>query len=152
MPRKLKNWLKSYVEYTQFNEAPDIFHFCTGISTIAAVLKRRVWTDHKYYKWFPNFYIVFVAPPGVIQKTSTIGIGESLLMEIPGIKLGPQSLTWQSLTKSLADAKENVQIIQPGKEQDLEDISWMPMCCLTFFIGEFGTLFDPSNKDLIDVL
>ncbi len=153
MARKLKNWLKSYVAHTQINETPDIFHFCTGISTIASVLKRKVWIDQKIFKWFPNFYIVFVAPPGIVSKTTSIGIGERMLTQVPGVTIGPESLTWQAFVQTLADSKEHVEIKEIGKaSDDLVDQMWMPMCCVTFFVGEFGTLFDASNKDLIDVL
>ena len=39
--RRLGDWLKSYMAYTSPLEAPDDFHFWTGVSTIAGALRRR---------------------------------------------------------------------------------------------------------------
>jgi len=65
--RLLENWLKSYMHYSSFSEAPDKMHFWVGVSTIAGALRRRVWIDQGYFQWTPNFYIVFVSPPGIVS-------------------------------------------------------------------------------------
>jgi hypothetical protein len=47
-------------------------------STLAGALRRRVWLDQAYFRWHPNFYIVLVAPPGIVSKSTTAGVGMSL--------------------------------------------------------------------------
>ena len=71
MPRHFPDWLSAYVEYTSFSEAPRRMHFWAGVSAIAGALRRRVWFDQFYFQWHPNLYIVFVAPPGIVSKSTT---------------------------------------------------------------------------------
>jgi len=79
-------------------------HFWTGVSTLAGALRRKVWVDMGYFKWFPNFYIILVAPPGIVSKSTTAGIGMSLLRQVPDIQFGPDVITWQALVQSFAES------------------------------------------------
>ena len=124
-------------------EAPKSFHFWTGVSTIAAALRRKVWFDQVYYKWSPNFYIILVAPPGISTKSSAINIGMSMLDDIQGIKRGADALTWQSLVQSMEGAVEMIQV---------ENGEFLAISCLTFSASELGVLLDPDDKMMINVL
>jgi hypothetical protein len=141
--RILPNWLKAYMEFSQHSEAPDKFHFWTGVSTIAGALRRRVWIDQGYFQWTPNFYIIFVAPPGIVSKSTTLSIGMKLLKDIPGIKFGPDAVTWQALTQSLAESTEAV--LMP-------DQNFHSMSCVTIASSEFGTFLNPNDREMVDVL
>lgn len=142
MARILKNWIEGYVEYTKHLEAPDSFHMWAAIGTIAGALRGKCWIDMGYFKWKPNFFIVFVAPPGVVSKSTTIGVGVSMLREIPGIHFGPDSATWQALTNSFAESTEMVELAGGG----------VPMSAITISASELGTFLDPTNREMIDVL
>ena len=143
MARHFEDWLAEYVSYNSFNEAPDHFHFWTGVSTIAAALRRRVWLDMGYFQWTPNFYIILVAPPGVATKSTTIGTGQRFLLNMPDIHIGPQSLTWQALLAELSDVAEGV---------PLEDGTIHTMSAVSFFLSELGTCMNFGDKQLIDTL
>jgi len=147
MARHFKSWLGAYLTFTKYSEAPGDFHFWTGVSTIAGALRRRVWIDQRHFEWTPNFYIVFVAPPGIATKSTTIGIGHGLLREVEGVNFGPASATWQALTESIASAAELVPLT-PG---DFEGEVY-PMSCITLGVSELGTLMDMDNPQLINVL
>lgn len=144
MPRKLKDWITGYTKYSQFSESPDSFHFWTAVATLAGALRRRVWIDQVYFQWSPNFYLVFVAPPGVAGKTTTMNIGMSMLKKIPDVKFGPDAITWQALVASLADAAREE--INPATGEHIQ------MSCLTIAAGEFGTLLNPQDREMVDVL
>ncbi len=106
--RTHKDWLRAYVEFNQFNETPDHFHFWVGVPVIAGALRRKVWVDMGYFQWTPNFYIILVAPPGIVGKSTSLGIGQSILSEVEGIHFGPAAMTWQALIPELASHKEAV--------------------------------------------
>lgn len=142
--RLVGNWLKSYMEYSQYSEAPDKMHFWVGVSTIAGALRRRVWLDMKYFQWTPNFYIILVAPPGIVSKSTTLSIGMRLLRQIEGVKFGPDAVTWQALVQSLVEANELV--LMPDNE------TYIGMSCITIASSEFGTFFDPNDRSMVDVL
>lgn len=147
MKRFLDDWLKSYLEYTSHSEAPETLHFWTGVSTIASALKRRVWIDQKYFEWTPNFYIIFVAPPGVATKSTTIGVGTSMLREVDGINFGPDSGTWQAIGKSLQESLELIPELPGNLEGEMQEMS-----CITCTPGELGTFLDFQDRKLVDTL
>lgn len=129
--------------YTAHSEAPDKMHFWVGVSTIAGALRRRVWIDQGYFQWLANFYIILVAPPGIVSKSTTLSIGMNLLRQIEAIKFGPDAVTWQALTMGLAEANEQVL---------MDDGIYTPMSCLTIASSELGVFFNPNDRELVDVL
>ena len=143
MARKLKNWIVGYTEYTEQSESPNSFHFWTAVFTVAGALRRQVWIEERYFQWTPNFYIVLVGPPGVAAKSTSIRIGVKLLEQIPGVNLGPQSMTWQALTKSLSESVEAV---------PMPDGKFHSMSCISIPVGELGTFLQPDDRNLVDVL
>lgn len=143
MARLLTNWLKEYMQYSSYSEAPDKMHFWVGVSTIAGALRRRVWIEEKYFQWTPNFYIILVAPPGIVSKSTTLSIGMNLLRQLEPIKFGPDAVTWQALIQSLAGATEMV---------PMPDGSFHAMSCVTIASSEFGTFLNPNDRDMINVL
>lgn len=148
--RLLGNWLTEYVRFNEISEAPPAFHFWVGVSTIAGALRRRVWNDQRVFQWTPNFYIVLVAPPGVVTKSTAIRIGTSMLKEIEGIHFGPASMTWHALTEALMEAKELMPA--PGEDPTSLEAEFIPMSCITCNVNELGTFLDPSDQKLVDVL
>ena len=140
--RKHKNWISAYLRYSQFSEAPEKFHFWTAVSVLAGAVRRKIWIDQKYFQWTPNFYIVFVAPPGIVSKSTTASIGMNLLKEIPEIHFGPDAVTWQSLVQSLGKSTETF----------LWNDLHYPMSAVTISSSEFGTFLNPQDREMVDVL
>jgi hypothetical protein len=141
--RRFPDWLKAFTDYASFGEAPISFYFWTGVSAVAGALRRRVWIDQGYFQWLPNFYIILVAPPGIVSKSTTASIGMNLLRRVPGIKFGPDVVTWQKLAQSLAQSLEMF---------DLGDGTMMPMSAVTIESSEFGTFLNPNDREMVDVL
>lgn len=141
--RNFDDWLKAYIEYAGSSEAPTKFHFWTGISVLAGALRRNVWINQGYFEWTPNFYIVFVAPPGIVSKSTTSAIGMDLLRQVPGIHFGPDSLTWQALAMSMAECTEMVQ---------MPDGLFHSMSAMTIASSEFGNLLNPNDREMVDLL
>jgi hypothetical protein len=147
MARKSTNWLKTYISYTRDSESPTSFHFWTGVSVLAGALRRRVWIDMKKFQWTPNFYIILVGPPGVAAKSTSISMGMNLLGKVPGVKFGPESMTWQALAKDLEEAIEHVPFVRPDGTKDL-----IAMSCLTIQVGELGTFLHIDDDQLMSFL
>lgn len=143
--RNFKNWLAAFVDYASVGEAPLPMYFWTGVSTVAGALRRRVWIDQGHFEWVPNFYIIFVADPGIVSKSTTANIGMNLLREVEGIHFGPQVITWQALVTSLAASTEMLEF-PPGT------LTFHPMSCITIAADEFGTLLNPNDRELVDIL
>lgn len=136
------DWLTAYLDYSSYSEAPRRMHFWAGVSAIAGALRRKVWIDQKFFKWFANMYIVLVAPPGIVSKSTTSAIAMSLLRGVPEIKFGPDVVTWPALVRAFAESKEAFQINE----------DWYPMSAMTLESSEFGNLVNPLDKEMVDLL
>lgn len=118
-------------------------YWWVGVSVIAGALKRRVYIDQYYFRWYPNFYVVLVAPPGVVSKSTTANIGMDLLKRVPGVLFGPNVVTWQALVQCLNKAQEEVEV-SPGHYET--------QACLTINSSELGNLLNPQDREMVDML
>lgn len=143
MSRALDHWLRSYLEYTRNLEAPSAFHFWSGVATISAALQGKCWIDMGFFKWKPNFFIIFVAPAGVVNKSTSIRVGTNLLKHVENVHFGPKSLTWQYITDALADST------QQFEDPEGNIIQTSSLHCEA---SELGTFLDPTNSYMIDML
>jgi hypothetical protein len=101
----MTDWIDDYMKMTKNSEPPDSYRLWTAISTIAAVLERKVWM-----KWqeliYPNMYIVLVGPPSA-RKSFAMGQGEDFLFKLKDkINLAPNSSTFPDLAQRLASSKK----------------------------------------------
>lgn len=144
--RKFSSWLDGYLEFTRPTEAPEAFNYWVAVWTLGGALRRKVFIDMGHFQWIPNFYVFLVAPPGIVNKSTCLNIGASMLRDIPGINFGPEALTWQALVESLGKSREEIPIQLNGEQM------FFPMSCVSISAGELGTLIEPRNRDMIDAL
>ena len=140
--RQFPNWIDAYLHYTRVSETPEKIHRWVAVGTLAGALRRRVWIDMGHFRWFPNFYIILVGPPGVIHKSTSVGIGERLLRHVKSVHFGPSATTWQATIKGLEAAHQEHWI----------NGEFCAMSCLTICSSELGSFLDPTDRAQIDVL
>lgn len=151
MPRNHANFLTAYCEaLTPRGEAPERFHFWTAVSTIAGCLRRRVYIDQGHFRHYPNFYICLVGPPGLIKKSTTINIGSNLLRDVPNVVIGADCSTWQAFVQEVAQAQD--MLAEGAPAADPLDTTFTVTSALTLAISEFGTFFDPDDRQMVNVL
>ena len=138
----MSNWLKTYAEYTKDSEAPSIFHLWSGISVIASVLERKVWTPLMYENIYPNMYIILVAPPGRCRKSSAMSIGTRLLDKIEGICISSERITPEALIQDL-EASESCFHIGHRVHGH---------CSLTAVSKELGTFLSVNPEGMLKLL
>jgi hypothetical protein len=142
--RHFDDWILAYCNYAGFSEAPRYMHFFTAVSTIASTLTRKVWINQVHFKWYPNFFIVLVAEPGIVSKSTTMDIGMKLLRQVPDIHFGPSVVTWQALVKRFTEAKSAFEF-PPGETK------FVIQSALTLAASEFGNLVNPTERETIDL-
>jgi hypothetical protein len=142
MSRKHQDWLTAFMDYASYGEAPRHMYFWAGVSAVAGALRRKVWIDQAYFKWYPNFYVILVAPPGIVSKSTTAGISMSLLRKVPGVNFGPDVVTWPALVSAFAEKAETFE--HKGE--------FHVMSALTLESSEFGNLLNPQDKEMVDLL
>ena len=117
-------------------------HFWAGVWAIAGVLRKKVWIDQIAFRWSPSFYIIFVAPPGIVSKSTTAGMADRFLRGIPGIKFGPDVVTWPALVGAFAESCEAFEYAG----------EYHPMSALNLIASELGNLIDPNDKGMVNLL
>jgi len=140
--RNYPDWITAFMDYASYGEAPRHMYFWSGVSAVAGVLRRKVWIEQAYFRWHPNFYIIIVAPPGIVSKSTTAGIAINLLKRVPGVRLGPSVVTMQALLGALSEVTEAFE----------HNGEYLPMSALTLESSEFGNLLNPHDKDMVDML
>lgn len=141
MPRINPNWIAAYLRFTSGSEAPEAFHLWTAIATLAGALQRKVYIDQKTFEWVPNFYIVLVGQAGLVTKSTSLRLGERLLRDVgKKIKFGSQSGSWQAMAEEIANSAQSTHFMKEG----------FTTCSVSYFVSEFGTFFDPTNREQID--
>jgi Protein of unknown function (DUF3987) len=142
-PRNFPNWLSAFIDYAQSGEAPLSMYFWTGVCSIAGALRRRVWIEQAYFQWIPNFYVILVAPPGIVAKSTTASVGMNLLRAVPGVKFGPDVVTWQALAQDFSNALQFV---------EMPDGLNHGMSSLVIESSELGTFLNPADREMVDFL
>jgi hypothetical protein len=150
MNRKYPDWIAAFVDlFDGRTEAPRRLLFWTAVATIAGALTRRVWIEEVIFRYYPNFYIIFVAPPGLLTKSTTISLGINLLKELDHIYLAPDNTTFPAFITNLAKHNSDIRETQ---ETDAADDLWVRQCAVTAAISEFGTFFKPEDEDMVNGL
>jgi hypothetical protein len=139
--RVFADWLPAFLKYADVVESPRLMHFWAGVAAISGALRRKVWIDMKRFQWTPNFYIIFVAPPGLVAKSTTADIGMELLKKVPGIKFGPDVITWPALVTAFSEATESFEY----------NGEYHPMSPLILVASELGNLINPQDRDMINL-
>jgi len=137
--RNFDDWLTAYVDYASFTEAPRRMHFFSGAVAVAGALRRKVWIEQYAFQWYPNLYVLLVAPPAIVSKSTTADLAIKLLRKVPGIQFGPDAITWQALVTSFAASAESFQV---GDQ-------WLKMSAITSCATELGNLLDPRDRQLV---
>lgn len=106
MARKLGNWLEGYLEYTDKTESPRLFNLWTGISCIAAALRKKIYFSLGRIRVYPNLYIVLVAEPGAARKTQAITYGRRIMSKLDSIILSADAITMQALLEDIENASQ----------------------------------------------
>jgi len=138
--RKLTNWLDSYIEYVDNTEPPVLFKVWAGLSTVAAVLKRRCSLKIGMNETFSNMFIMLVGPSGT-GKSRAIAPAKKLVTET-GIKLAAQKGSTEGLIRDIKNSAEEVN----------NNGVLLLHSSLSIMASEFSVFLKHQNNDLVDLL
>ena len=104
--RKLKNWLKSYIEWTSKSEPPEDFHFWCGVSALSTALGRGVKLDRGHYTLYPNTYIVLIAGSSKCRKSTAVRMSRMMIRDLElrnKIKVVKNSITPEEFIRVMGE-------------------------------------------------
>lgn len=96
-----EGFLAEYLEYNELNEGPELFHFWCGVTIAGCAIQRRAWFDKGYYKVYPNFFVILVAPSGRCRKTFTATVAIELVRQAGLIPVIAEKITPEALITAL---------------------------------------------------
>lgn len=147
MPKRiLSDWIETFLSYTENSEPPTSFRLWTAISTVAAVLQRKVsltWGSEVFY---PNLYVVLVGPSSS-RKGTAMNPALRMLRRI-GIKVASNAVTREALIKELNDAGFEPSALRVN----LETGTMTTHSSLTVFSKELTVFLGYKNLELMSNL
>lgn len=132
--RRCPDWINSYMQLMANTEPPDIFHRWCAVSCLAACLQRKCVLPWGRLRFYPNLYIILIAPPGRSRKgTAMEPVMKFLEQPSLNIHLAAESLTREQLIRELLNSQE----FTPDLDGKLVGHSSLTICNseLTVFLG-----------------
>jgi len=142
MGRRCKDFLETHLQYTAQAESPTSYHLWSGISVLAAAVRRQVWIDMGFFKLYPNMYIVLVGPPAA-RKGTAMDIAIKIASDISDINVSADSITREALIRAIASSETAV--TTPGGGVYVHS-------SVTIFSKELSVFLGSGNHDLLSLL
>lgn len=112
MPRILKNWIDSYMDFVFDTESPLTYHKWCAISAICSSIKRNIWMKRDF-KFHANQYIILVGPPAV-GKGAAINPMRDLVKQAGTVNFLPDRWTAERIIEKLAIGFTTPQVVTSG--------------------------------------
>jgi hypothetical protein len=135
MPRQLENWLTAYGDWTlPRSESPESMIIWAGLFAVSSAVKRHVYFPKRLmgsYSIYPNLYVIYVGPPGVVRKSTTAGYAEQLLHSVNEINLASTAMSASKLVEIMSETLDG---------------------SLSILASELGTFMNISKEEMYDLL
>jgi len=129
-------YLQKYLSFATNNEAPEIFHLWSGLSTISAAIGRRVKLVNGPFTFFPNLYCILVGDPGC-GKSTALQIAKRQVRAIKGLPMTAEAMTVQALTRWMSGTGLEAGVTSPcAKSFKRPDGSIEQFTQASIFVGE----------------
>jgi hypothetical protein len=136
--RKLKDWIKSYMDWTEDTEPARIFQKWTGLSIIAGALRKKVCLSLGRLRVYPNLYLVFVAEPGRARKTQAIDFGVSVMNDISELNMSADTTSKEALIQDMEDF---------GADEQMPDGTLFKHCSVNIISREFESFLGQKKEN-----
>lgn len=114
--RRTPCFIESFVEATSDLGIPAPFVKWAGIYAVAAALGRHVWGIDKKGIFYPNLFILLVAPPGS-GKTQTEDLLQPFFIDL-SFRIAPQHITKAAMMDEMRDCEVRRTDPETGKSLD----------------------------------
>jgi len=147
--RLLADWFNSYIEYTHGDpkdprsEPPINYHKWMSVVTIAAALQRKCRMQWGSITFYPNFYIILVAPAGQARKGTAMNFAKGFLDQLM-IPMSSDASSLQALIRRMSECTNT--------EEEADKGYFESHSSLTAFSPELTVFLGFANKELISNL
>lgn len=144
------SFIRDFMYFTRYHEAPEIFQLWSGLSALSALAGRRIWFDMGHFRYHPALYVVLVGPPGV-RKSTSMNVAKDIVMSVlgpdgkPVIPMSGDSTTAEAIKKDMFELGKRT-FIDPTTN---EEVIYSQMAC---FVTEFSQFLGSSDETMVDFL
>lgn len=136
--RILKDWIESYMLYTENTEPPLLYKKWVAVSTIAACLQRKCRLERGSLILYPNLYVVLVGRSGKCRKGTAMRSAITLLNAV-GVRLAADATTREALIRNIRESTERIETETSIKEH----------ASLTIYSEELTVFLDGRNPQMM---
>lgn len=95
-------WLRHYVEYTRYTEAPMSYHVFSSLCLLGSSLGARVYIPKGFFNIWMNYCVMLIGPPA-IAKTSAAEIAKKFISKEGLCPIFPDKITPEALAASMKE-------------------------------------------------
>lgn len=142
----MPDWINTFLKQTEPIDAPQAFRLWSGITTLAGILERRVWTRTRYDRLYPNLYTVLIGDPAS-GKTNSMREARKTVAGITDFKVGPDNPTKASFLDELDAAVRTINhFVFHAMTVFCEELHVLIPSYDEAFLGDLSNLFDNPDK------
>ena len=141
--RKCENWIESYLHYCHDSEPPEKFHLWMAIAVISSALQRKCSLRWGSLTFYPNFYIVLVAPAGKARKGTAMNFAQQFIDKMNIVTIS-DTTSLQALIRRMSESTST--------EESAEDGYFESHSSVTAFSPELSVFLGFGNRELISNL
>lgn len=147
--RELLDWFDGYIFYSHgsmedlHSEPPLKYHQWMAITTMAAALQRKCRIRWGSIIFYPNFYIILVAPAGQARKGTAMNFSKNFLDQLM-VPMSSDATSLQALIRRMSECTNT--------EEETEKGYFESHSSLTAFSPELTVFLGFANKELISNL
>lgn len=102
--RQVEDWISSYLAFTENSEPPTLFHEWCAVSLIASALQRKNWLEWGSNTYYPNLYVVLVAPAGKARKGTAMNFSRHFLESL-SLPMASEAITREALIRAIKEGE-----------------------------------------------
>lgn len=133
--RRLPDWIRTFLDYTEQAESPIDYLRWVALSTIAGASERKIFMDMELYYVMSNMFVTLVGPAGS-KKSTAIRQGRKLIQKVPTLNLSSDAPSVAGLMEEFIEVKK------VNKEHQ----------SLNAFIYELSSLFENAKETMTGFL
>src|SRR5258705_8032037 len=96
-------WMQDFLDSTDGMESPKSYFYWSMLTTISAVVGRRVWIDRGgVYQLYPNIYTFLISRRSGLRKGIPVNIAKTLAYEVGRVRVIDGQNSIQGVIKELA--------------------------------------------------
>lgn len=148
-------FLEDFVLSTKGTETATSFALWTGLTMVATVLARDAKLDLYPSAWYPNLYVILVAPPGLAKKSTTLNLGAKILYTYHD-RILDENLAYKKkanihMNRVTPEGLQDLLIPAPptpSRRKDIADVTVDRGSQIALFISELSTFLGRQSYNI----